>query len=684
MGKVYFLFGVHDHQPVGNFNHVFEEAYDRCYYPFLEVLEKYPSVKCNLHISGPLYDWLLSFHKELIDKIKLMVKRGQLEVMSGGYYEPILPIIPDDDKALQISLMNSFINRHFKTKPRGIWIAERVWEPYLARVINQSSLEYTFLDDTHFRYAGMTGKELFGYYATEDSGYGISIFPISKTLRYKIPFSKAEEAIALLKGFAQEKDVLVTLFDDGEKFGLWPHTYEWVYTKKWLEKFFKLLTDNAGIIQTVKAMEAVDKFRPQGLIYLPAASYEEMGEWVLAPDNFDIYENLREYIKKSTRQYEFNNFIRGGFFRNFYAKYPRLNFMHKRMISLSKRIHSVKSLDNKKSILEHLLMAQCNCGYWHGIFGGFYLGHIRGAIYDNLIKAESELDKKILKKPLSVERYDLDFDGCKETVVKNKHLIAVFSDRGGSIAELSYKDRSFNLLNTITRKEESYHSKIKENVKNDNSKIATIHDMAVAKESDLDKYLTYDNYEKTGLVDHLLDKDITLDDFIKQKKIKTLSNNIYNFSLIKRSPVVMLQYNYAGDNIGLLKNIFVKKGPEFRAEYKFAGPDMLNDYYFGVEFNLFLASPKEIAFVVHGRVEPFSGEKEFKDISSFAAIDSFKKTSIEFIFDKADIFAMPVYSVSSSESGFEKVYQQVTLLFIKRTKNNSFSINCKLKKKEGK
>jgi len=680
MGKVYFLFGVHDHQPVGNFDHVFEEAYNRCYFPFLKVLENHPFVKCNLHISGPLYDWLLSNHKELIDRIKLMVKRGQLEVMSGGYYEPILPIIPDDDKVLQISLMNDFIRKHFNTEPKGIWVAERVWEPYLARVINKASLEYTFLDDTHFRYAGMTEKELLGYYATEDSGQGIYVFPISKTLRYKIPFSKAIEAITFLKSFVQEKDVLITLFDDGEKFGLWPHTYEWVYTKGWLEKFFELLTKNTDTIQTIRAKDAMDKFKPKGPVYLPAASYEEMGEWVLTPGNFGIYDDLKEYIKKSTRQFEFNNFVRGGFFRNFFAKYPRLNFMHKKMISLSKKIHSAKSLKNKKNILKHLLMAQCNCGYWHGIFGGFYLGHIRGAIYDNLIKAESELDKKTLKKPLGVERYDLDFDGYKETVIKNKHLIVVFSDRGGSIVELSYKDRNFNLLNTITRREESYHSKIKENIKSDNSKLATIHDMAVSKEANLDKYLIYDNYEKLSLVDHLLDRDITLDDFIKQKKVKTLSNNIYNFLLIKKSPAVILQYSCTDDNMELLKNITVGENAAFSAEYKISGTGGLDNYCFGVEFNLFLASPKDITFAVAGRKESFSGEKAFRDISSFIVIDGLKKTSVEFIVDKADIFAVPLYSVSSSESGFEKVYQQITLLFIKRTKGDSFSINCKLKK----
>ena len=97
-------------------------------------------------------------------------------------------------------------------------------------------------------------------------------------------------------------------------------------------------------------------------------------------------------------------------------------------------------------------MAQCNCGYWHGVFGGFYLGHIRAAIYENLIKAEKEFDEKTLNKSITVEQCDIDLDGYRETIVKNSHLIAVLSDRGGTLAELSFKDKNFNFLNTITRR----------------------------------------------------------------------------------------------------------------------------------------------------------------------------------------------------------------------------------------
>ena len=212
-----------------------------------------------------------------------------------------------------------------------------------SKSINDCGLKYVFLDDTHFRYAGMNEKEFFGYYTTEESLRAIFVFPISKQLRYKIPFSQAHEAVELLKGFAKSEDVLVTLFDDGEKFGMWPHTYDWVYKKGWLDNFFRLLMEAGDVIETITAGEAIAKFKSKGLVYLPTASYEEMGEWVLCPESFDNYQKLKEYVEHNENLRPAKDFVRGGFFRNFYSKYHRLNYMHKRMLFLSHKINSAPS-----------------------------------------------------------------------------------------------------------------------------------------------------------------------------------------------------------------------------------------------------------------------------------------------------------------------------------------------------
>jgi alpha-amylase len=676
MGKLYFIFGVHNHQPVGNFPHIFKEAYEKCYFPFLSTLEDFPKIKFCLHNSGPLYDWMREHGKDYLGLLKKMVKRGQVEIISGGYYEPILPIVSDSDKYGQIKLMNDFVEKEFSDKPGGIWTAERVWEPYLARVIANSALKYTFLDDTHFRFAGLKCHEFFGYYTTEDEGKPVSVFPISKTLRYKIPFSEAEEAFNVLNSLGRSEDVLVTLFDDGEKFGLWPGTYDWIYNKEWLKKFLTLLSSSDNII-TITAGEALEKFNTNGIVYLPAASYEEMGEWVLEPQNFFAYEGLKDLLKANGKFEEYKDFVRGGFFRNFYHKYPRLNYMQKKMLYLSRKINTIANPQVDKKIFASLYKAQTNCGYWHGVFGGFYLGHIRSAVYENLIEAENLLDEKYKPEKISTDCVDLDFDGRNEIILKNGRLICCFSQKGASLCEMSLRNPAINLVNTITRQEESYHRKILQNV-NQEGAVSTIHDIVKQKDKDLDKFLIYDQYERLSLMDHLLDKDITVDDFNRQKGINTLSDELYDWNMKKEKQKVAINCNFENAGLSFVKIIDFSEKCGIDVSYKFNRKNILKDYNFGIEFNISLLSPNDIFAKIGNEQIALSELKEFKEASSFILLDTFKKLTFNFTFDKARILSMPVYSVSSSESGFEKVYQQTAILFIFKQKDAlNFSLDIK-------
>ena len=732
MSKVYFLFGIHNHQPVGNDLFVFNKAFEDCYRPFLEVLKKFPEIKCNIHISGSLYDWILKNKPDYIKNLKEMSDKKQIEIVGGGYYEPILPVISDRDKFAQISLMSNFIKKEFGKKPNGMWLAERVWEPQLASVIRKSGLKYTFLDDVHFRSAGIRDKELSGYYFTEDSAKPIAVFPINKTLRFKIPFSKAEEAMTILKSFSQnKKDVLVTFFDDGEKFGLWSWTYDWIYKKKWLEKFFKLLVQNNKTVETITASEALKKFSPnRNVIYLPTSSYREMDEWVMEPEEFFYYNKLKEYLKKYKNHSEaakFRNFTKAGFFRNFFRKYPRVNYMHKKMLYLSENIHKVEMRHclvsaKDKNIFENLYKAQCNCGYWHGLFGGFYLGNIRAAIYENLIKVEKELDKAYnlpessaerlqrgAKNSLLIEKADINLDGLPETIVKNSHLICVFSKRGATLLEMSYKDRNFNLLNTITRREEAHHQKIKDNPKDK-----------------INKEIIYDKYERLGLVDHLLSKKITVSDFDKQRNFTTLSDDVYELDILgchsdrnergtsERSggicknilkntfhpltdlsaPVVarddklksekesiILNYQYKNKNLEFTKKITLNKKAEIKTEYIFQKNALLKKYNFGVEYNIFFQSLKDVKFYTEKGEANLRRKRVFKKINYLKFSDYFKDIYLEFDFSEADVFILPIYSIANSQKGPEKSFQQASVLFIKKNEGDSFDLNCKLSKK---
>ncbi|UCD58868.1 MAG: 4-alpha-glucanotransferase, partial [Candidatus Hydrogenedentota bacterium] len=139
-GHINLMFGIHSHQPVGNFDGVFRQSYETCYRPFLETLACHPAVRIALHYSGPLLEWIEENEPAHIDMIASLGERGQVEMLSGGFYEPILPIIPRDDALGQIQMMNDYIRRRFGQKARGLWLTERVWEPHMPTIIADAGL----------------------------------------------------------------------------------------------------------------------------------------------------------------------------------------------------------------------------------------------------------------------------------------------------------------------------------------------------------------------------------------------------------------------------------------------------------------------------------------------------------------------------------------------------------------
>lgn len=446
MKKINLVFGTHNHQPIGNFDSVFEDAYQRAYKPFLDVFEKFPHLKISKHYTGILFEWILDKHPELFDQLRRLVKRGNIELISGGFYEPILAVIPDEDKVGQIEKLTKFIKKHFGTTAQGLWLAERIWEQHLTKPLSQAGIRYVILDDTHFKYAGLTDEQLLGYYITEEQGYTTHLFPISKTLRYTIPFQPIEKTLEYLHSLASEDGTRLVVFaDDGEKFGVWPNTYEHVYTRNhWLEKFFKALEENRSWIRTLTFSEALRELPPIGRIYLSNASYAEMMHWSLPTlKSYHAFEAFERSLKAHHLLDGNEVFVRGGFWRNFMVKYPESNQMHKRMLEVSARAQALLKKGKKvgQKILEKIWAAQCNCPYWHGVFGGTYLPNLRHPIYHNLIEAEVALDA--IENPhgdVSASLYDFDRDGYDEVVLKSNELGLYFKpSEGGKLVELDYK-----------------------------------------------------------------------------------------------------------------------------------------------------------------------------------------------------------------------------------------------------
>src|SRR2546429_550013 len=321
---------IHAHQPCGNFEHVLEKAYDSSYLPFIEHLEGHPRVRLGLHYSGPLLTWIEKHRPQYFARIKKLVQGGQVELIGGGFYEPILVSIPSEDQHEQITRLAAYLEKHFGRLPSGAWLAERVWEPQLPTALAAANVAYTLVDDMHFLSAGFEPEELFGAYIAEDRGKTVWLYPGQKVLRYLIPFGKVEDVIVYLRDAASiHPGGVAAMGDDMEKFGVWPGTHEHCYKDGWLSDFFTALEENADWLAVSTPGGYLETRAPLGRADLPTASYTEMMEWALPTR---VRQRYHEVLKEFSARPEILSFLRGGSWRGFFCKKPESNPLHNKTL----------------------------------------------------------------------------------------------------------------------------------------------------------------------------------------------------------------------------------------------------------------------------------------------------------------------------------------------------------------
>ena len=695
MKKINFIFGVHNHQPVGNFGQVFEALYDKSYEPFLRILHKHPKVKCTFHVTGPLLEWIEENRPDYFKTLKEMVSRGQIEFFTGGMYEPILAILPDRDKIGQIQMLTDYLRKKFKVEAKGMWLAERIWEPHLTKALADARVEYVVIDDAHLKAAGLNEEQTFGYYVMEEQGAIAAVFPISEKMRYLVPFQAVEETVQYLRSIAtDEGDRCVVLMDDGEKFGGWPDTYKWVYEDGWLEKFFSALEQNSEWLNTTTFAEYKKQHSSRGIINLPTGSYTEMGEWSLPTDAAKEYESVRHEIRDRGEMPRFDRYLKGGFWRNFFAKYSESNHLHKKLLWVSQKVEDArlkiakKGTAKQKATLEEatraLYRGECNCPYWHGVFGGLYLNHLRFAMYRQFIEAEKLADS-LLPSPSNgfmVSQIDFNKDGLDEIVVETKGYHAIFAPaKGGSLIEIDYLKCPINLSDTLTRRREAYHEKLRalQSNGNDGGSVSSIHDTVRVKEPGLEKKLFYDPENRASLVERILPLGTTVENLMNAQYQELGDFHQAVFSAKAEEPKgngkpvqVILSHDgtIEGSPVQLIKKAILSPGDfDLKASYRLKnlGSKELK-FLLMTEWNLTLLAgdaPDRNYFVKdrdlgYPRLNSVGMEE---NVTEFGMRDGWLKLEINFQSEKPTQFwRYPVETISQSEGGFERVYQGSCLL----------------------
>ncbi len=680
--RIRLALALHNHQPVGNFDHVCQQAFEDSYKPFLDVFSEYDSLKISLHTSGSLMEWLNVHQPAYVDRLASLVEKGRIEIIGGAFFEPILAMIPSRDRIGQIRSYSRWLQSRLGATVRGMWVPERVWEQSFTKDLVDAGIEYTILDDFHFKAAGLTEDKLTGHLLTEDEGRVLSVFPGSERLRYLVPFADPQQTIDYLGKMAETHPNSIAVFgDDGEKFGTWPDTKKHVYDDGWLRRFFDALCRNQEWLQVTTLAEALDEVAPAGKIYLPDCSYREMTEWALPADQLVEYEHLSHDMQADSHWSAIKKFTRGGFWRNFKVKYPEADEMYCRMMMISRRLQEAVDGGATGDVIDQarieLYRAQCNCSHWHGAFGGLYLPHLRNAVYKHLIAAEGLLDKAAGRTGAWIEASadDFNFDARQEVLLTNDKMTALLTpSRGGQMVELDVRKIEHNLLATLARRPEAYHQKILAGANQGGGDCASIHDRVVFKQPDLDKHLQYDDHLRKSLIDLFYDNEASLESVVAGHAAQRgdFLNGAYE-ARIRRNPE-RIQVQLARDGfvsgapVRITKGLTLDAGSNsLQIAYLLENLPKDRTLHFAVEFN-FAGLPagaddRYFSDVDGNRLGQLGAKLDLNDAFGLSLTDEWQgveaslKTS-----RKTRFWTFPISTVSQSEGGFELVHQSTVVM----------------------
>jgi 4-alpha-glucanotransferase len=652
---------IHNHQPVGNFDFIFERAFAQAYQPFAEVLAAHPKIRMSMHFSGILLDWLEAKRPQYLASLRTLVEKGQLEILGGGFYEPILPVISDAHKVGQLRKLSRAVERLFGKAPRGLWLAERVWEPTLVKPISEADMD--------------------GYFLSEDQGHTLKLFPIHDVVRDYIPFRPVDEVVDTLLRLDDEgrakgvHDVQVVFGDDGEKFGDWPYTHDTVYKDRWLHRFFERVESLSDRIRVAQMAEGLKPEKNLGLVYLPPASYQEMMIWAQDAKDIPKFRAAQRHVIERDGG-DAAKFMRGTFWRNFFNKYAESNQIHKQAIRLAQaheRLQDALPAAAREKSLDHIWQAQCNCAYWHGVFGGLYLPHLRFGLYRNLIRAQAELDAAALKGqdgPV-YEVHDWNCDGKPEHTLNSPEAYLSLT-ANGEIDQFWLKRTGINLTDTLTRRYEAYHDQVGGKAEEGTKLENTLGE----KEAGLRGYLVYDRKLRRSLSDVYLAPGAAFEAYASQAYVSAFEFSVREAVPERRGDAMGIRFlglarSPDGTVLPAEKAVFLGRGSaDLRAEWKFSNP-VTNagkppvEFRFGSEaLFCLLAGNAHDRYVEWGSNRAILASRgDMGPIEKAVVADEWLKLRCEARFSgAARAWRDAIETVSQSEGGYERVYQGTVLL----------------------
>ena len=443
------IIGSYNLLPEGTEEQAFEETYQVCWRPLLSVLYRFPDLAAVLHYSGTVLHWLESRHPEFLMLLEEMVLRKQVELLGGGFYAPILPLIPGPDRLGQVELLTTYIRRSFGKRPRGCWLPDYAWEPGLASSLQSCGFDYTFLTEKHFRIAGADPEDLGAPVMTEDQGRSLLVFPVFDALEsFPSPMPIAESLSSLASRIG-DQSLYTVLFPGESARALWLAS-KLESPDVFFERSFAAVQREGLRFETTTPSRFLKGVRDFGRAYFPSCAPALLMERSKPLEARSSPSRSKKHPASadSARVDDCPSAIVGS---------PRrLLLRHEESLALYAKMHYVRILvgqlrgdkSRKKTAQEELWKGQCGGAYWPESEGGIARLPVRAAAYSALIEAEKITRQRGSFSP-GIISADIDFNGAKEIMYQGADLNAYVQLRGACLFELdSFKTRT-NYVNVM-------------------------------------------------------------------------------------------------------------------------------------------------------------------------------------------------------------------------------------------
>jgi len=410
-----------------------EQQYQAIFKKLISYLYKTPDFKITFSFSGPQLEWFEKKHPEFIAILKELISRKQVEIMGGGYYNPVFPLLSPIDRTGQIELLTSELRRLTGKRPRGMSILSSVWDRTLIPCFQNCGMEWVQLDSSIIP----SQNRNFLAQIVSDQGKTIKILSAYRNLEQVADkeisadsyinslFKQIEKSTKndQYNYYTQERVICVNVETESA---------EYLVKHGWFEELFKTIEKNyKGKVKLnlpTEYLKNAQEFVPS---FISAGIRDDIAKWSIIP--YEAVEN------KSNFPLTINNFL---------LTYSRCHALYNRELYISMLItncHGDKA--RKQAARQSLWKAQTGDALICSPDGVFANNALRQSAYKNLSDAEKFIREATDFKEC-VTSFDYNADGHNEYICMMEKYTACISPRAGEINELNING---NYADNLTR-----------------------------------------------------------------------------------------------------------------------------------------------------------------------------------------------------------------------------------------